>query len=185
MSVYILSEQINSQNQLELGEYEACTFTGCDFSSLNLREYIFTDCEFFNCNFSNSNILGTAFRDVRFTACKLMGLQFAECNKFSLSFDFDHCVLDFSSFFKLKIKKTSFKNCKLTQVDFAEADLSQCQFINCDLSGAVFDRTNLEKVDFLTASNFAIDPETNSIKQARFSQQNISGLLVKYNIVIK
>jgi uncharacterized protein YjbI with pentapeptide repeats len=185
MGEYILNQCFSNHTEFAKGEYEACTFTGCDFSNLNISEFIFTDCEFLNCDFSNAKLSGTAFRDVRFNACKLMGLQFSECNTFSLSFHFEHCVLDFSSFYQLKIKKTIFQHCKLTQVDFVEAELSQSQFINCDLSGAVFDRTNLEKVDFLSASNFVIDPELNNIRQARFSQHNLSGLLVKYNIVIK
>lgn len=65
-----------------------------------------------------------------------------------------------------------------------ETDLTQSQFILCDLNQAVFERTNLEKVDFRSGFNFNIDPEANNIKQAKFSSQGLTGLLMKYNIVV-
>jgi len=49
----------------------------------------------------------------------------------------------------------------------------------------VFNYTNIEKADFLTSENFIIDPEINKIKAARFSKENISGLLYKYKIFIQ
>ncbi len=184
MIPYIASEQFNNQSELTIGEYEDCIFTNCNFSDQDFKSFVFCDCEFKNCNLSNVKLNDTAFRDVKFSNCKLMGNQFAECNTFSLSFTFDGCILDFSSFYKLKIKKTIFKNCRLLQTDFAEADLSNSKFIDCDLSGSVFENTNLTKSDLSTSFNLSIDPESNSIKNAVFSKQNILGLLVKYNIKI-
>jgi fluoroquinolone resistance protein len=49
----------------------------------------------------------------------------------------------------------------------------------------VFNRTNLEKCDFRTAFDYSIDPETNRLKNARFSTSGISGLLDKYNLIIE
>ena len=93
--------------------------------------------------------------------------------------------MNFSSFYKLKIKKTIFKACKLLEVEFTETDLSQAVFHNCDLSRAKFENTVLEGADFRTAHNFSIDPEMNRIKKARFSTAGIEGLLDKYGIVIE
>lgn len=113
-----------------------------------------------------------------------MGLDFTRCNKFMFSFSFSDCILDYSTFFGTKLKKTSFKNCNLKDVDFSQVDLSAAVFENCDLHGACFSNSILEKTDFRTATNFAIDPEGNKIKKAKFSESNLAGLLVKYDLDI-
>jgi uncharacterized protein YjbI with pentapeptide repeats len=115
----------------------------------------------------------------------MLGLRFDTCNAFGLSFSFDGCQLNHSSFYKMKIKKTVFKNTQLHEVDFAEADLSNAVFDNCYLTQAVFDHTIIEKADFRTAYNYSINPENNKIKKAKFSIQGISGLLDKYEIDIE
>jgi uncharacterized protein YjbI with pentapeptide repeats len=102
-----------------------------------------------------------------------------------LSFSFDNCVLNFASFFKLKLKGSIFKNSSLHEVEFVEADLTNAHFINCDLERAVFDNTNLEGADFRSALNFSIDPEKNKLKKARFSSSGLRGLLEKYNLSIE
>lgn len=77
-----------------------------------------------------------------------------------------------------------FKNCLLEEVDFAESDLTNAVFAESDLRGAMFDHTRLEKVDFRTAINYAIDPEVNRIRKAKFSREGVMGLLAKYDIII-
>jgi len=166
-------------------EFDNCTFNNCIFTGVNLSDFIYEECVFEDCDFSNAKITNTAFKSVEFNNCKLIGLQFDECNPFLLSFRFKACQLNLSAFFKLKIKGTFFKDCLLHEVDFTETELSSSAFNNCDLSGALFSNTNLEKTDFRTAYNFTIDPETNRIKQARFARENLSGLLLRYNIKIE
>jgi uncharacterized protein YjbI with pentapeptide repeats len=112
----------------------------------------------------------------------MLGLHFQDCNPFLLSFVFENCTLNLSSFYKLKLKKTSFKNSGLQEVDFSETDLSGSAFENCDLAKATFDQTNLEKADFRTSYNYSIDPELNRIKKAKFSLSGIIGLLNRYDI---
>ncbi len=73
----------------------------------------------------------------------------------------------------------------MEQVDFSEADLSRSVFKNCDLSAAIFSNTNLEKADLFSASDFNIDPELNKITGAKFSSENLAGLLDKYKLIIK
>ena len=58
-------------------------------------------------------------------------------------------------------------------------------FSECDLSKTLFENTNLSKCDFRTSFNYSIDPDKNKIAKAKFSAQNVSGLLDKYNIVIE
>ena len=97
---------------------------------------------------------------------------------------FENCLLNLSSFHRLKLKKTIFKNCSLHEASFIEADLTGSVFENCDLLQAAFEQTLLEKVDFRTSYNYVINPETNRIKKAKFSQSGIAGLLQSYDIEI-
>jgi len=178
-------DKINfTQEPLPKGEYEKCVFMNCDLSNTDISGNLFLECEFTGCNLSLAKLTKTGFRDVTFKDCKMLGLQFGNCNEFSLSFSFDTCVLDHSSFYKLRLKKINFRNSKLEEVDFAECDLSGAVFDNCDMRGAAFDNTTLEKADLRTAHHYSIDPETNHIKKAKFSLHGIPGLLDKYDIEI-
>ena len=186
--VYFEDQQYNGEHFTEQalgkGEYDYCTFSNCIFLNADLSSIIFSNCEFMHCDLSMAAIKDTAFREVKFTNCKLMGLRFDECNTFSLTLEFDSCVLNFSSFYKLSLKNTKFRDCKLEEVEFVSADLTNAVFGNCDLLNAVFEHTILESADFRTAINFSIDPEMNRIAKAKFSMHNIVGLLNKYKIVI-
>lgn len=122
---------------------------------------------------------------MNFKDCKMLGLQIENCNEFGLSFQFDSCNLNHSSFFQKKLKNTVFKNSQLQEVDFTECDLSASIFDTCDLMSAKFENTNLEKTDFRKAFNYSINPDKNRIKKAKFSVMGISGLLDNYDIVIE
>src|ERR1700761_8511377 len=95
---------------LKKGEYEACIFRNCDLSGVDLSDLVFIDCEFIDSNLSLVRLVKTAFRDITFKGCKMMGLQFRDCSQFGLSFRYESCILDHSSFYQTKIKKTPFKN---------------------------------------------------------------------------
>jgi len=169
---------------LKKGEYEVCNFINCDFSNTDLSEIIFTDCEFIGCNLSLAKLTKTAFRECKFKDSKMIGLNFENCNEFGLSFVFENCSLNHSSFYKTKIKKTIFKNSQLQETDLTECDLTSSSFDNCDLMRAIFDNTIIEKVDFQTSFNYSFDPEINRIKKSKFSLSGVKGLLSKYDIII-
>jgi uncharacterized protein YjbI with pentapeptide repeats len=114
----------------------------------------------------------------------MLGLRFEACNPFGLSFGFENCSLNHSSFYGLKLKKTIFKNTQLQETDFTQSDLTGAVFENCDLARAVFEQTILEKADFRTAFHYTIDPERNRVRKARFSLPQVVGLLTKYDIQI-
>jgi fluoroquinolone resistance protein len=172
-------------NALPKGEYENCTFSHCTFINADLSDITFIECSFEGCDLSMAKVKDAAFRDIQFKNCKLMGLRFDECNDFLLALDFEDCLLNYTSFYRLKLKNTKFKDCKMEDVELSEADLTYAVFPNCDLSGAMFDNTILENADFRTAINYTIDPENNLIARAKFSIQGIAGLLGKYKIVIE
>lgn len=169
---------------IQKGEYENCFFNGCIFSNTDLSGITFTECTFNGCNLSLAKLTNTGMRDIRFIDCKLLGLHFEDCSDFLFAVQFDKCILNLSSFFKQKLKKTIFKNCSLHEVDFTESDCSNAIFDHCDFIGAKFEKTNLEKADLITSFNYSIDPENNRIKKAKFSIEGIAGLLDKYDIEI-
>ncbi|WP_346863779.1 pentapeptide repeat-containing protein [uncultured Draconibacterium sp.] len=175
---------IFSDSEVEISDYENCTFIDCSFSNANLSDFSFEDCRFENCDFSNTKIRNTAFKNVHFNSCKLIGLQFDECNPFLLEFTFTTCLLNYSSFFKVKLKKTVFTKCSLHEVDFSQANLSEANFTECDFAGATFSQTNLRRADLRTSFNFNIYPEQNQISGAKFSMETLPGLLYKYKIKI-
>lgn len=173
-----------SETGLPGNEFERCTFIQCDFSACDFSEILFSECQLEDCDFSMVNLNNTALQNVKFLNCKLLGLRFDYCNPFLFTVQFENCILNFSSFFKVNLKNTRFAGCMLQEVEFTEANLSGANFDECDFGGAIFENTNLEKADFRTAVNFSIYPETNRITQARFSLQNLAGLLDRYNIII-
>lgn len=178
-------DRINfNEKLLQKGEYDACNFINCDFSNTDLSEILFTDCKFISCNLSLAKLENTAFRECQFKDSKMIGLNFDNCNKFGLSFVFNNCSLNHSSFYKTKIIKTIFKNSQLQEIDFTECDLTSSLFDNCDLLRTVFNNTIIEKVDFRTSFNYSIDPEINRIKKSKFSLIGVKGLLNKYDINI-
>ena len=93
--------------------------------------------------------------------------------------------LDLSRFSGLDIKGTVFDNCSLAQTDFTKANLSLASFTKSNLKDATFENTNLEKADFTTAIHFNINPNTNRLKAARFSREELSGLLTAFGLKIE
>ncbi|WP_272856871.1 pentapeptide repeat-containing protein [Aequorivita todarodis] len=174
-----------SEKPLEIGEYEYCTFIGCNFSNSSLAEIRFSECEFLDCNFSNANLKNTSFQDVQFKNCKMLGLQFDACNGFGFATTFDTCQLDHSIFYKMKLSRSSFINCQLQSVDFSEADLKHSKLLSCNLQNATFLNTNLEMADFRNATNYSINPAQNRLKGAKFSLPEVVGLLDSYQIKIE
>jgi uncharacterized protein YjbI with pentapeptide repeats len=173
-----------TQQRLPKAEYEDCIFDNCLFSQGELTNITFTSCEFIDCDLSNANIAESTIKESVFKACKILGVNFFKCNDFLLSFTFEKCTLNFSSFYKLKLKNSHFNSCKMIKVDFTETDLTGAILDDCDLETAIFSATILEKTDFSTAYNFTIDPEDNKINKAKFSKDNLTGLLTKYKIEV-
>ncbi len=166
-------------------EFEDCLFLNCDFSSSNFSNNTFTDCEFIDCNLAMTKLIGTSLKGVQFKDCKLLGIQFEECNDFLFAVSFQDCVLDYASFANKKMPKTKFNNCAMKEVSFIGTNLTNSIFENCNLDHAVFSDTQLAGVDFLSAYNYKIDPEFNPMKKAKFTSQGIAGLLDKYDIKIQ
>lgn len=166
-------------------EFEGCSFRACDFSNSNFSHSRFSDCTFIGCNLAMMKLNGSTLDGIMFKDCKLVGMDFSECADFLFSVRFENCLLDFASFARKKMAKTLFKDSSLKGAMFTNAVLSKALFENSNLEGAVFDSTNLQEANFITAYNYALDPERNNIKKAKFSQYGLAGLLAKYDIRVE
>jgi fluoroquinolone resistance protein len=120
--------------------------------------------------------------NVAFKGSKLLGINFSDCVDIPCAVAFEGCVVDYCSFARMKIPKTSFIDSSMKNVDFTECDLTKSVFAKVDLANAVFHRTILKEADFSTASNYSIDPEANLIRKAKFPVYGLAGLLDKYDI---
>lgn len=188
MNTYLVDktfENIDFREQMpEPADYENCTFINCTFSDVNLSESVFEECDFEQCDLSNARLVQTAFKNVHFKSCKLIGLQFDTCNQFLLEFRFEECILNYASFYGLKIPKSYFSACSLLETDFRESDLAKAVFSACQLGGAMFENTNLQGADMRNNKDITLSPELNHIWGAKFSLENLPGLLQKYNIKV-
>jgi uncharacterized protein YjbI with pentapeptide repeats len=163
-------------------EYECYEFVNCTFDDLS--QFSFMDCNFKNCNLSNVKTMATRIQYCNFKDCKLLGANLSGIRDQVFEAHFDNCLMDYCSFDQRKLNRSSFKNCKMHSVNFTQADLSKCTLSGCDLFESQFSRTNLSGIDFTENRNFMIDPETNTIKGARFLSVQLAGLLYRHKIVI-
>ncbi|WP_339630957.1 pentapeptide repeat-containing protein [Bizionia echini] len=178
-------KQTYTINPLPKAEYNNCQFIDCEFSEAFLSYIAFTECEFINCNLSSAKVKDASFNDVVFKGCKLQGVLFQYCNPFLLALSFENCVLNLSTFNDLKLKKTLFNSCMLKQTDFSNTDLSYSTFLKCNLEHASFYNANLSYTDFTTSQNITLNPEFSNLKSARFSSENVLGLLKCYKLIIE
>jgi len=165
-------------------EFQSCTFKKCDFSNSNFAGNKFVDCVFDGCNLSMMRLQNSFLNNVEFYNCKILGVNFSECQNLLFSVRFENCILDYASFMSKKMLNTKFIKSSLKETTFSMAILTGSTFEQCELSGTVFNRTDLGGADFSTSYNYNIDPELNNIRKAVFSADGIPGLLTKHQIKI-
>ena len=124
-----------AKETLELAEYEACTFRNCNFSEYNLAGFKFSECLFAGCNLSLVKLNGTLLMNIAFIDCKMLGLWFDTCDAFGLSFSFENCQLNHSSFFKIKIKKTDFRTAYNYSINPEKNKLKKSRFASAGIHG--------------------------------------------------
>jgi uncharacterized protein YjbI with pentapeptide repeats len=188
MPEYNLDLQYNDitygEEEVNFKEFESCIFNRCDFSLCSFIAVTFIDCTFNNCNFNNSKINHVALRTVFFNSCKIKEVNFAMCDKLIFEIHFNDCVLDFSKFYTLKMKGTTFMDCSIIAVDFMSTDLTEVVFDNCDLYRSEFAKAIANKANFKTSYNYTIDPTKTKLKKAIFSLDGLKGLLYKHDIIV-
>ncbi len=164
--------------------YFDCRFESCDFSELILEKMVFENCVFVNCNCSNTTVQ-CRFSEVQFVDCKMMGADFSEMNKYSVSLRFRNCILSYACFINANLREAVFSDCRLTECNFTGTDLKLARFEHCDFSRSVFSVTNLEKADLESSRHFDINPNENKTKGMIVSESELRGLVSYLNIVIR
>ncbi|MDD4637536.1 MAG: pentapeptide repeat-containing protein [Bacteroidales bacterium] len=177
----VFEKIVFSETTLET-EYNNCLFSNCDFSDIHLGEVLFDKCTFVQCNLSLVKMDKTSWSNVRFEECKMTGIEFTNCNRFTFSACFIGSNLNYALFLTNNLQDTRFVNCSLEEATFSESNLKGASFANCNLSRAIFSSSNLEKADFSTALNFEIDPNNNKLTNAKFSRYGLSGLVSSFGI---
>ena len=167
------------------GEYEGCTFVGCNLERVDWSGSQFADCTFRDCNASLAILHRTSFQDVQFERCKLLGLRWEHVNPIGLALSFRNCTLDHTSWYQMRLKKTRFDGSSLVEADFTEADLTEAVFLDTNLTRATFDHTVLERADLRTANAFSMDPQRNKLTGARFTLSGLPGLLDAHQLRIE
>lgn len=170
---------------MELKEFENCTFHYCDFTESVFTGSVFIDCTFLQCNFHKAPLGHLGLRNVQFTDCDMTSVNFAMTNQVIHEFHFTKCKLDYAQFYKLDIKNITFTDCSLISADFMECNLQEAMFDNCNLHLAVFIGADASKCDFSSSYHYSMNPAKTKLKKAIFSEDGLKGLLSEFDIIIR
>ena len=177
-----LNQDAFDLEDISMIEASDCIIENCNFSDKTLSNCIFNNCTLSNCNLSLSKFKDTQLNNIRFEKSKVLGVDFSQCVGFLFEIHFYDCILDFCSFENIKMIGTVFSRTSMKGVDFSGTNLQKSVFKEVNLQDAIFSRTNLKESNLSTASNFRISPNQNYIKKAIFAENNLSGLLLEFDI---
>jgi len=181
------TKEFNTQKIVGI-EFDDCTFKRCDFKETQFVQCRFIDCNFIDCNMNVVRFSGTRFETTHFKRCKLNGVDWTMVDYAEFlseaPFSFYESVLDYSSFFGLKLENLSLKQCRLIEVDFREAELVGINLENCELTKAQFRHTNLSAGNLVEAMDYEIDLRINTITGAKFSREEALSLLTSLDIIL-
>lgn len=177
-----------NNGQIDLAEFNTCTFVKCTLRETIFNACKFRDCTFKSCDLSLIKLNKCSLVETTFEDSQLVGINWTEAlwpSKFFFkTVDFYRCALNHSTFMGLNLKKVTFKQCVAHDVDFSEANLSQSNCTYTDFSNSRFFHTNLSEADFSGASQYAIAPVLNTLKKTRFSLPEAMALLYGLDIVL-
>jgi fluoroquinolone resistance protein len=169
-------------------EFDECVFSHCSFRESTFQECKFSGCTFQDCDLSLVRFDGSSFNDTTFERSKVIGVNWtiAAWSKFQSDspITFTECVVDFSAFIGLTLRKITFKKCSAQVVEFSEADLSASNFSCTNLAKSRFSQTNLTRANFEGATNYSIDLTANKVTKAKFSLPEALSLLYGLDIVL-
>ena len=169
-------------------EFQGCQFNQCKFMGVAFNKVTFIDCDFDACDLSLATFKGCKFSEVSFKNANLAGINWTELNwplvKLTSPLYFHSSNISHSSFYSLDLTDLIIEDCKAHDVDFRETNLNHASFVGSDLQNSLFMHTNLKQADFTNATNYSIDPQINSITQARFSVPEVMSLLNYFDIKI-
>jgi len=158
-----------TEDKLADRSFEKCTFISCHFREIPLNRTVFCSCVFIECEIVLTKLNAITLNGVEFQSCKIMGVNFTDCNDFGFSPEFTKCIVNSSSFYGKSLRKRKFTGCRLIDCDFTNCDIREADYSDTTFEKVIFHNCNLEKADFRTSHGYAIDPFTNKIKKARFT----------------
>lgn len=170
-------------------EFGSCTFIKCAFNETVFQDCSFHDCIFKGCDLSLVRLKGCSFTNTRFEDSQVIGVNWTETrwatSKVALTpVDFFGCVINYSTFMGLNLKKVVMSKCTARDVSFEEANLTQANCTFTDFMNSRFMRTNLTEADFTGAKNYAIAASLNTLKKTRFSLPDAMSLLYNLDITL-
>jgi len=174
---------VHHAQKIDFREFYDCTFTNCTFHEVDFRGSRFINCTFESCDLSLAQMSRAVFRGTVFKNCRMIGIDWSESSSPLMAGYFD-CDLSYSSFAHLDYSKGKIIRCKAHEVYFWESNLSQTDFSETDFEDSQFKECDLSKADLSTARNYAISPNSNILKEARFSLPEAVSLLNHLGIVL-
>ena len=169
---------------LSSSSFVNCIFENCNFTSSIWNNAIFSNCSFNTCNLSLLKLENCRLQHILFTDCKIVGAEFYKCEKRFFFINSKNCLILYSNFSDLNMKRASFQQSKIKESFFTATCLSEADFTHTDLQGTIFHQSDLSKADFRNAINYIIDPQTNKVKKGKFSFPEVTGLLHGFEIEI-
>ena len=173
-----------SNKEIENKQFYKCIFDSCKFNDSIIKSCKFEKCIFNNCDLSLVKPMYSSFIDVKFVNTKMIGINWTEA-AMPLDIHLDNCILNYSSFYGLNLKKIQIKECTSKEVDYSEANMSKANLESTDLSKSKFHNTNLTEANFYNAINYSIDPNSNKLKKTIFSLPEAISLLNSFDILLK
>ena len=174
--------------EIRAKEFAGCTFTGCSFLEARFRACRFVDCTFVRSDLSLCSLEECSFTTTEFIDSQIIGVNWTEASWPALGlFDaigFERCAISHSTFIGLGLRRVKIVDCVAHDVDFAEANLSEAVCVGTDFQDSRFLRTDLSEADFTGARNYAISPNLNMLRKARFSLPEAMALLYGLDIIL-
>ena len=165
-------------------EYYDCVFSNCDFNNLKICNTKFEGCEFVNCNLSLTTFASAIFDSV-FKDCHMLGCNLSLLNVFSGGLQFNGCNLNYANFSQLNMKGLKFHGCSIVEATFSNAKVKNSIFHDCNLERTDFGGADITMCDFETSYNFTINPNDTKLRKARFSKDQLEGLVAHLGIIIR
>jgi len=181
-------ELVCDHEQITSKEFYTCSFTKCSFRETVFTNCKFRDCIFINCDLNLAKVPDSLFQTTIFKSTQLIGINWAAAKwpkaTFLKPFEFQECVLNYSTFIGLKLKGLILRKCVAKDVDFSEADLAQADCRDTDFSQSRFVETDLTAADFTHAYGYQINPNLVTLKGTKFSLPEAMALLYGLDIEI-
>lgn len=178
-------ENLNLRSQTIVDcSFDACIFKQGSFSGATLKNCRFVDCVFEHCDMSNVQFTSSILRSVKFQTSKLVGINWTAASEV-MHLGWYDSILNYGNFSSLDLRKCVMFQCSALEADFIQTNFTEANLCGTDFALARFASTILIKADLRQARNYSIRPDSNKIKNAKFSLPEATLLLYGLDIVLE